>query len=72
MPSLAEIEQLAFALQPSQRASLASRLIATLPDPDYDVSDDEVMQRDRELESGIVQPMTHDEFVRAVNADRGR
>ena len=72
MPSLAEIEQLAFALQPSQRASLASRLIATLPDPDYDVSDDEVMQRDRELESGIVHPMTHDEFVRAVNADRGR
>ena len=72
MPTFAEIEQLAFALQPSQRASLASRLIETLPPPHYDVSDEEVMLRDQELESGKVQALSHEEFVRGVNADRRR
>ena len=72
MPSLAEIEQLAFALQPSQRASLASSLIATLPGASYQVSDEEALARDEELQSGALQPMTHAEFVRAVSADRGR
>jgi hypothetical protein len=65
---LAEIEQEALALPERERASLAARLLDTLPPPGTDVSDEEVVRRERELESGQVAA----KFVRRVRQERGR
>jgi hypothetical protein len=70
--SFKEIEQEAIALPEKQRASLVSTLLETLSPLDLDVTDEEVVQRDAELESGTVQPITHEELVRRVNEARKR
>jgi len=69
---LAEIEQAALALTESERAALATKLLDTLPPPGTDVSNEEVDRRERELESGQVTAISHEEFVRRVQAERGR
>ena len=69
---LAEIEQQALALPDRDRASLAAKLLDTLPPTGTDVSDEEVEQRERDLDSGQVTPILHDEFVRKVGQQRGR
>ena len=68
---LAEIEQNALALPERERARLAARLLETLPPPGMDVSDKEIDQRERELESGQVEAISHEECVRRVQQDRG-
>jgi len=67
-----EIEQEALALPDRDRASLAAKLLDTLPPPGTDVSDEEVEQREREMESGQVTAISHQEFVRRVQEQRGR
>jgi len=67
-----EIEQEALALPDRDRASLAAKLLETLPPPGTDVSDEEVEQREREMESGQVTAISHEEFVRRVQEQRGR
>ncbi|MGA2540382.1 MAG: addiction module protein [Verrucomicrobiota bacterium] len=69
---LMEIEQEALALPDRDRASLAAKLLETLPPPGTDVSDEEVEQREREMESGQVTAISHEEFVRRVQEQRGR
>ena len=69
---LMEIEQEALALPDRDRASLAAKLLCTLPPPGTDVSDEEVEQREREMESGEVTAISHQEFVRRVQEQRGR
>ena len=69
---LAEVEHEALALPERERASLAAKLLDTLPPPGTDVSDEEVERRERELESGEVAPVLHEEFVRRVQRERGR
>ncbi len=69
---LAEIEQEALALPERERASLAVKLLDTLPPPGTDVADDEVESRERALESGQVTAISHEEFVRRVQQERGR
>ena len=69
---LAEIEQEALALPERELAFLAAKLLDTLPPPDTDVPDDEVERREGELESGQVVAISHEEFVRRVQQDRGR
>ena len=69
---LAEIEHEAMALPDRERALLAAKLLDTLPLPETDVSDQEVDQRERELESGEVTAISHEEFVRRVQKERGR
>lgn len=69
---LAEIEQEALALPDRERASLAAKLLNTLPLPEADVSDEEVERREQELESGKVAPISHEEFVRRVQQARRR
>lgn len=70
--NLPEIEQEALALGEQERAALVVRLISTLPASIAEVSDDEAIQRDEELENGTVKPLTQDEFVRrAEKARRG-
>jgi hypothetical protein len=67
-----EIENEALALPESLRAGLVWRLLQTLPPSDLEVSDEETLQRDRDMESGSVEPLSHEEFVRRVEAARGR
>ena len=69
---LAEIEQEALALPDRERASLAAILLDTLPPPGTDVSDQEVERREQELDSGRVAAISHEEFVRRVQQERGR
>ena len=69
---LTEIEQEALALSETERASLAAKLLDTLPPPGTDVSDEEVERRDREMDSGEVTPILHEEFVRRVQRERGQ
>jgi len=67
-----EIEQEALALPDRDRATLAAKLLDTLPPPGTDVSDEEVEQREREMESGQVNAISHEEFIRRVQEQRGR
>ena len=69
---LAEIEQEALALPDRDRATLAAKLLDTLPPPGTDVSDEEVAQREHELETGQVTGILHDEFVRRIEKERGQ
>jgi len=68
----AEIAQEALALPDDDRASLAARLLDTLPPPGTEVSDEEVEQREWEMDSGQVTAISHQEFVRRVQEQRGR
>ena len=72
MVSLTEFKEQASALSVEQRASLASFLLHSLPDPEYDVSDEEVAERVRQTKSGDIQTISMDELGKGVLADRGR
>jgi hypothetical protein len=67
-----EIEQEALALSDSERGSLVAKLLNTLPVSDAFVSDAEVDQRESDLASGKVSAISHDEFVRRVQRERGQ
>ena len=69
---LLEIEHEALALPDRDRASLVARLLETLPPPGMDVSEEEVERREREMDSGRVTAISHEEFVRRVQGQRGR
>jgi hypothetical protein len=51
---------------------LAAKLLDTLPPPGTEISDEEVERREQELESGEVDAISHEEFVRRVQRERGR
>jgi hypothetical protein len=67
---LAEIEREALTLSEADRATLAARLLDTLPPLDVVISDEEVERRERELDSGTVQAISHEELVRRVMQER--
>ena len=70
--SLAEIEKQAAALPVEERAALASFLLHSLPEPDHDVSDEEVAERVRQVNEGEVELISFEELRRGVFADRAR
>jgi hypothetical protein len=70
--TLSEIQQEAIALPERQRVDLLRTLLETLPPLGVDVSDEEAKARDLEMEKGEVEPLSHEEFVRRVQAERGR
>ena len=71
--SLAQIEQEALTLSERDRAALAVALLQTLSTPrSVEISDEEIAERDRDLESGRVEAISHEEFVRRVEQDRRR
>jgi hypothetical protein len=70
MVGILEIESEALRLDARDRAQLAARLLATLPECDYDVSDEEVFSRDAELESGAVEAMSHEDFMQHFEDQR--
>jgi hypothetical protein len=70
--SLAEIEREALKLPEREKADLVCKLLDALPSADIDISDEEVFERERKLEAGEVEELSHDEFVRRVREERGR
>jgi hypothetical protein len=70
--TLQDIEREAHGLNAPERATLVVSLIETLGAPDSMVTDDEVDRREAEMESGAIEPMLHEEFVRRVQEERGR
>ena len=72
MVSLAEFKEQAAALPVEERASLASFLLHSLPDPDYDVSDEEVAERVRQTKSGEIRTISMEELRKGAFTDRGR
>lgn len=67
MMTLYEIEKEAEALTEEQRASLASRLLHGLKTPEYDVSDEEVLQRQKEADADEKCLITFDELVSGLS-----
>lgn len=70
--SLAEVEREALALPETERASLAVSLLRTLTPADPGPSDEDVFQRDAELENGSAEELSHEEFIQRVGRERGR
>ena len=62
MSTLAEVQKQVAALPVEQRASLASFLLHSLPDPEYDVSDEEVAERVRESKAGEIEMLSFGEL----------
>ena len=72
MVSLEEFHKQTAALPIEQRASLASFLLHSLPEPGHDVSDKEVAERLRQMKSGEVSTISMAELREGVFSDRGR
>ena len=76
MSAIAEIEKTVLALPVEQRVLLAESLLGSLPPvgEEWSVAEEmsEVERREREIESGQVQPLNDAEFWRRVEAGRKR
>jgi hypothetical protein len=70
--TLEAIEREALNLPEKERTELVLSLMSTLSIDKSDVTDAEGLRRDEELESGKIEPMLHEEFVRRVKEERGR
>jgi hypothetical protein len=69
--TLAEVEKQALALSEKERIHLAAALLETLP-PEDGVSDEEVLRRHADLESGRAEEISHTEFAQRVKRERRR
>jgi len=72
MVTLAEIQEQISSLPIGDRGKLASYIIQHLPDSDYDVSDEEVSERAREMKAGEVELLTWEQLRSGVMQDRDR
>jgi hypothetical protein len=76
MSAMAELEKTVLALPLEQRVLLAESLLSSLPPLGEEWSEAqelaEVERRERELESGQVQPLSETEFWRRLEARRKR
>ena len=70
MVTLAEIQEQVSSLPVGDRGKLASFIIEHLPVSDYDVSDEEVVERAREMNAGEVELLTWEQLRRGVMQDR--
>ena len=66
MSDLLAIQQQADRLSEEERAGLAAHLLSSVKNTFLGASDDKVDQRDRDLDSGQVTAISHDEFIRHV------
>ena len=63
MATLLEVQNEADQLSHEDRAGLIAHLINSLPNPPQGADDEEVLKREAEMDTGIVQPITHEEFL---------
>jgi hypothetical protein len=59
-------------LPENERALLAVSLLETLAPLEPEISDDEVLQREDDLDSGRAAEISHEEFIRRVESERGQ
>lgn len=64
--TLAEIRSQTKNLDDEEKGILAEELLCSMAPPSYSVSDDEVMERVRQLESGEVEGISFEELKRRV------
>lgn len=75
MPTIAEVRALAMKLPKKSRQRLGNELLdSTLDDPPGAMTDEEILaeaiQRDEEIESGKVKPLSWDDFIASTSARR--
>lgn len=75
MPTIAEVRALAMKLPKKSRQRLGNELLdSTLDDPPGAMTDEEILaeaiQRDDEIESGKVKPITHKDMMRWIKQQR--
>jgi len=66
MMTLLEVRQKADLLTEEERAGLAAHLLSSIGKTFLGADDEEVDLRDRELDSGQVTAISHEEFIRQV------
>lgn len=69
MMDLIDIQREADMLSEEDRAGLAAHLLASIGSAPLGADDDEVDQRDRDMDSGAVSPIGHAEFIRQVGRE---
>ena len=71
--SIAELTDKALALPPDEKEELIQILVDSMPgDGDLTQEDIELaLQRDREIEEGLVEPITYEEFIKAFPERNG-
>ena len=68
--TLTQFKKEASVLSVRQRAALASALLHSLPDDDYDVSDEEVALRSRELKDHLESGITLEQLTQGLSRKR--
>ena len=66
MSNLLDIQQQAGRLSEEERAGLTAHLLSSVSRTFLGVEDDEIDRRDRDLDSGHVVPISHEDFIRQV------
>lgn len=66
MATLSEVTKQADTLSPEDKAGLVSHILDSLDDAPAGPSDDEVFRRDEEMDSGAVEPISHEQFLAEV------
>lgn len=66
MATLTEVQEQADSLSEPDKEELLRHLLNTLPDAPLGPDDEEVARRVEEMESGAVQPISHDQFLAEV------
>jgi len=66
MATLSEVTKQADTLSLEEKAGLMSHILDSLPNAPIGPDDDEALRRDDEMNSGTVQPISHDQFLAEV------
>ena len=66
MSTLVEVQRQADALSSDERVGLIAYLVHSLPNAPLGPDDEELDRRDAEIDTGKVQVLTHEEFLKEV------
>ena len=66
MATFLEVQKQVDALSMEEKAGLMSHLLNSLKDPPMGPDDEELARRVEEMDSGQVEPLTHEQFLAAV------
>ena len=66
MARLLDVQKQTAELSHEEKEGLLAYLIHELPDPVLGADDAEVLRREEEMDSGAVEPISHEEFLNQV------
>lgn len=72
--SISELTDKALALSPEEKAELIDALLSSMEESFQDISKEDIdiaLQRKREMDEGIVQPLSHEEFFKPFESRYG-